>query len=464
MTARTTSLRLRLAGTLGVVFLIGMVALYAAAMSYAKLAADKSYDRLLGGAALSIAETLSILDGKVQVDIPYSSLDMLSAAPDDRVFYRVVGPDRRTVTGYPDLPDVPQRRSVRSDSDTSGQFYDARYRGEDVRFVSLAREIAQPGTTGWVYVQVGQTRRARDALTRDLVFGSLAPILLMTVVALGVVWFGVTLALRPLGRLSGELASRQPEDLDPVVTPVPAEIAPVVDSINGFMSRLRDNIDTLRSFIGDAAHQLRTPLAVIQAQAQLAEDGDPADMRGSLVAIRRNAAKLTRLVNQMLSDATVQHRSDVRVFTEFDLLATVRQSVREAVPMAEDSDVRFTSPLAQAPMVGDRVMIGEVVKNLIQNALTHGRSEHGEVSLMLVETPDGYLLSVADRGKGIRPDDREQVFERFARRNNDEPGAGLGLAIVRRAVESHRGVITLGDREGGGLLVEIALPRRARRS
>lgn len=464
MTARTTSLRLRLAGTLGVVFLIGMVALYAAALSYAKLAADKSYDRLLGGSALSIAETLSILDGKVQVDIPYSSLDMLSAAPDDRVFYRVVGPDRRTVTGYADLPDAPQRGREQGDSDPSGQFYDARYRGADIRMVSLAREIAQPGTTGWVYVQVGQTRRARDALTRDLVFGSLAPILLMTIVALGVVWFGVTLALRPLDRLSNELASRQPDDLNPVSTPVPAEIAPVADSINGFMSRLGDNIDTLRSFIGDAAHQLRTPLAVIQAQAQVAEDGDPADMRGSLVAIRRNAAKLTRLVNQMLSDATVQHRSDVRVFAEFDLLATVRQSVREAVPMAEDSDVRFTSPLSEAPMVGDRLMIGEVVKNLIQNALTHGRSEHGEVSLMLVETPDGYRLSVADRGKGIRAEDREQVFERFARRNNDEPGAGLGLAIVRRAVDSHHGTITLSDREGGGLLVEIALPRRMKRS
>ncbi|MBL0915561.1 MAG: sensor histidine kinase [Sphingopyxis sp.] len=441
-----------------------MIALYAAALSYAKLAADKSYDRLLGGSALSIAETLSILDGKVQVDIPYSSLDMLSAAPDDRVFYRVVGPDRRTVTGYSDLPDAPPRRGLRSDSDTSGQFYDASYRGEEVRFVSLAREIAQPGTTGWVYVQVGQTRRARDALTRDLVFGSLAPILFMTVVALGVVWFGVTLALRPLGRLSNELANRQPEDLNPVVTPVPTEIVPVADSINGFMGRLRDNIDTLRSFIGDAAHQIRTPLAVIQAQAQVAEDGDVSEMRGSLVAIRRNAAKLTRLVNQMLSDATVQHRSDVRVFAEFDLLATVQQSVREAVPMAEDSDVRFTSPLSQAPMVGDRLMIGEVVKNLIQNALTHGRSEHAEVSLALVETPDGYLLSVADRGKGIREDDREQVFERFARRNNDEPGAGLGLAIVRRAVDSHHGTITLSDREGGGLLVEIALPRLARRS
>jgi two-component system sensor histidine kinase TctE len=462
VTARTASLRTRLAGTLGLFFLIGLIALYVGAHSYARLAADKSYDRLLAGSALSIAETLSFEDGRVQVDIPYASLDMLSAAPDDRVFYRVVGPDRHTVTGYPDLPNHNGGR--RPDSEAIGQFYDARYRGEDVRFVSLGREIAQPGRTGWVYVQVGQTRRARDALARELVIGSLAPILLMTILALTIVWFGIARALRPLGRLSAELAARQPEDLHPIVTPVPREIVPVADSINGFMSRLADNIDTLRSFIADAAHQIRTPLAAIHAQAQVAEDGDPDEMRSGLVAVRRNAAKLTRLVNQMLSDATVQHRSDVRDFAEFDLLATVHQSVRDAVPVAEDSDVRFTSPLRAAPMVGDRIMVGEVVKNLIQNALTHGRSEHGEVAIELAAMEEGgYLLRVSDRGAGIPADQFDQVFERFARGGTRAPGAGLGLPIVRRAILSHGGTISLANRPGGGLVVEVLLPREARR-
>lgn len=463
MTERTTSLRTRLAGTLGLFFLAGLIALYVGAISYARLAADKSYDRLLAGSALSIAETLSLENGKVQVDIPYASLDMLSAAPDDRVFYRVVGPDRRTVTGYPDLPDANNRRG--RDGEAIGQFYDARYRGEDVRFVSLGREIAQPGRTGWIYVQVGQTRRARDALARELVIGSLAPILLMTILALAIIWFGVDRALRPLGRLSAELAARQPEDLHPIATPVPKEILPVADSINAFMARLSGNIEMLRSFIADAAHQIRTPLAAIHAQAQLAEDGDADEMRSGLAAVRRNAAKLTRLVNQMLSDATVQHRSDVREFAEFDLVAAVRQSVGEAVPVAEDSDVRFTSPLRGAPIVGDRIMIGEVVKNLIQNALTHGRSEHGEVAIELLPADaEGYLLRVSDRGPGIAPDQVERVFERFARGGTGAPGAGLGLPIVRRAILSHGGTIALSARQGGGLTVEIVLPRgRVRR-
>lgn len=459
MTARTASLRIRLAGTLGVFFLVGMIALYSAALSYARIAADKSYDRLLSGSALSIAETLSIADGKVQVDIPYASLDMLSAAPDDRVFYRVIGPDQRTVTGYGDLPAAPGKGRVKPEDEVLGQFYDARYGGEEVRFVSLGREIAQPGATGWVMVQVGQTRRAREALARDLVIGSLLPILFMTVLALAVVWFGVALALRPLGRLSAELTMRQPEDVSPITTAVPKEIAPVTESINGFLLRLSDNIETLRSFIADVAHQLRTPLAAIHAQAQVAEAGDPAEMRNSLVAVRRNAAKLSRLVNQMLSDATVQHRSDVRVFAEFDLRAAVEQNIREAVPLAEDSDVRFTSTLSSAPMVGDKLMLGEVIKNLIQNALVHGRSEFGEVWITLAEAPEGFLLCVADRGPGIAEEDREKVFARFSRGNGDAPGAGLGLAIVRRAVLSHGGSVEMKNRTGGGLVVEIRLPR-----
>lgn len=437
-----------------------MIALYFAALSYARIAADKSYDRLLSGSALSIAETISIVNGRVDVDIPFASLDMLSAAPDDRVFYRVVGPDNRTVTGYSDLPRIPTTRGGSVEIGATGQFFDAPYRGEQVRFVSLGRLIAQPGMKGFVFVQVGQTRQARDGLARELVFGSLAPILLLGIFAVAIIWVGIDRALLPLQRLGAELAERPPQDLSPVNTAVPQEVVPVVIAINGFMRRLRENIAALRTFIADAAHQIRTPLAAIQAQAQLAEGGDVEDVRASLAAVSRNAAKLTRLVNQMLSDATIQHRSEVRVFREFDLIGVVRQSLRDAVPLTDESDVRFTTPLREAPINGDRLMIGEIIKNLIQNALTHGRGENSEVLIEIFETGDKYRLTVADRGPGIDANEREHAFERFARGSSGQPGAGLGLAIVRQAVESHKGQVSLDDRPGGGLVVTIELPRK----
>ncbi len=465
MTARTASLRTRLLVPLGALFLVGMVALYLAASVYATLAADRSYDRLLAGSALSIAETLSLSNDQVTVDIPYAALDMLSAAPNDRVFYRVEMEKKGTVTGYPDLPPVPEPRFQRAGLARSEdlQFFDAMYRGEKVRFVSLSRKVSSPGPAQFVAVQVGQTRRARQGLARELLIGALAPILLMTLLALLIVWFGIRVALRPLSRIGLELSKREPDALGELQTPVPAEVLPLVDALNQFMHRLAAAIEDLKTFIADAAHQIRTPLATISAQAQLAETDDPAEWSRSIAAIQRNTNRLIRLVNQLLSDATTLHRLNLRRFDDLDLLDIVARAVRETVPLLEDSDVRFTSPLKSAPLYGDELMVGEAIKNLIHNAILHGRGEtEAEVTIILDGTDDTYTLTVADRGPGIPPEHRDAIFERFSRANSSAPGAGLGMAIIARVVEAHHGTITLDEREGGGLAIRLRLPRRGR--
>ncbi|MEO6388147.1 MAG: sensor histidine kinase [Croceibacterium sp.] len=438
-----------------------MVALYVAANSYAGLAADRSYDRLLAGSALSIAETLSVANNRVTVDIPYAALDMLSAAPSDRVFYRVSSSGGVTVTGYPDLPAAPRasRRPV-NQAGALPDFFDARYRGEEVRFVILQRELAPTGTANSIQVQVGQTRQARDGMARDLLFGALAPIVLMTLLALAVVWFGIKVALRPLSRISLELLQREPNSLGELQTPVPADLAPMVDALNQFMRRLAANIDTLTNFIADAAHQIRTPLAAISAQAQLAELEDPQELKTSVASIRRHASRLTRLVNQLLSDATTTHRSDVRLFANCDLLRIVQTAVRESVPLSEDSDVRLTCTLSEAPFWGDAVMLGEAVKNLVHNALVHGRGDEGEVLLTLEQHGTGYRLLICDRGPGVPTEKRNQIFMRHVRGTTSGSGAGLGMAIVGRVVEAHGGTIHLSDRAGGGLCVATHLPGR----
>lgn len=443
-------------------FTVGLVGLYAAAQSYARVAADRSFDRLLAGSALSITETLSVADGAILVDIPYAALDMLSAAPDDKVFYRVIGPDGRTVTGYPDLPAMHSVGRPGSDSDAGLTiFFDARYRGEKVRFVAVGREIAQPGSRGWVWVEVGQTRLAREQLRRELVLRAVLPIIVFTLIALAGVWFGITRALRPLDVIGVELAGREPSDLQPVTTPVPSEIAPVIDSLNMFMRRLRKNIENLRAFIGDAAHQMRTPLAGMLAQAQVSSNGDAAELREAMGKIERNAAKLTRLVNQLLGDATVLHRSEIRRFESFDLKPVIEQAIRELLPQTGQSDIRFRSSLKTAPLTGDALMLGEAVKNLIHNALVHGRGEHGEVTIGLQRAQQGYRLTVSDRGPSIPAEQKERLFDRFARGDTGTAGAGLGLPIVRQAIQSHGGMIKLTDRKLGGLRVEVTLPRSA---
>jgi two-component system, OmpR family, sensor histidine kinase TctE len=455
------SLRTRLVGMLALLFLGGTVVLFIAAQAYGKLAADKSYDRLLAGSALSIAETLSIQDSKVQVDLPYAALDMLSAAPDDRVFYRVFGPGSNTITGYDDLPRwQPPSQRGRSVAFEIPRFFDATYRGESVRFAVLGREIAEPDAQGWVWVQVGQTRRAREELARDLVLGAVVPITLMTLLALSLVMFGISRALRPLQRVGQDLSVRPPEDLQPVAEAVPREIAPLIDAINGFMRRLAFSIDALRAFIAEAAHQMRTPLASLRAQAHVAADEDTEGLRRSLAAVERNAARLSRLLDQLLSDATVTHRADVRLFEPFDLLELMHEAISEGVPHSRQMDVEVIAEMDRAPCRGDALMLGEALKNLIDNALKYAAAADEPVLVSLRAAEDSYLLSVADRGPGIPPHERERVFERFARGDSAVAGAGLGLAIVRRAVASHQGEVVLTERAGGGLEVTLRLPLR----
>lgn len=464
MSERVRSLKARLVTTMALLFLAGTVVMYLAARAYGLRAADLSYDRLLAGSALSIAETLSVDGTRVRVDIPYAALDMLSAAPEDKVFYRVFGPGTTTVTGYEDLPraPVPRARSEGPSAVPAPRFFDARYRGDMVRFVVLGRELAQPNLRGWVYVQVGQTRQAREELAGELVLGALLPIALLTLLALALAWFGVGRALRPLESISADLAEREPSDLHALRVPVPSEVQPMVHAMNGFMRRLEGNMAGLRAFIGDAAHQIRTPLAALRAQAQLAlDEDDPAEMRRGLANVERNANRLTRLVNQLLSDAMVMHRADVRRFEEFDLVDVVKRAMRDTVPMSDDLQVGFISSIARAPMRGDAVLLGEAIKNLIDNAIRHGSpaslGEDAEVEVSLHEHEGRYELSVADRGPGIAEEDRQRVFERFERGTTQSSGAGLGMAIVARVVASHGGGIVLENRPSGGFVVRLSL-------
>lgn len=463
MADRTSSLRTRLAGTMALLFIGGMLVLFLVARAYANVAADKSYDRLLAGSALSIAETLSIVADDVRVDIPYAAFAMLSAAPEDRVFYRVFGPGQKTITGYDDLPVATESmRQVQATLPASPRFFDAQYSGEPTRFALIGRQIAEPGLSGWIWVQVGQTRRARNAMAHSMIVNAILPIALLTVFALALVWFGIARALRPLKRIGNDLARRQPADLHPVTAPVPAEIQPLIGSVNGFMHRLGANMETLRAFIAEAAHQMRTPLAALRAQAQTAlDEDDPAELRRGLRAVDRNAARLSRLVNQLLGNATVIHRADIQRFEPFDLVKVIHGVLQEVVPMAGDTPVHFSTALHKAPLVGDELMFGEALKNLIDNALHHGRSDHPAVELELRMEEDDYLLTVADRGPGIPESDHERVFERFTRDDPETSGAGLGLSIVRRAIRSQNGDVTLTAREGGGLVVQLRLRGRS---
>ena len=451
------SLRHTLTLYLGVLLAVFAVALLFAARDYGQRAANRSYDHLLVSSALSIADSVALVEGQWQVDLPYAALDLLAMAPEDRVFYRVADSRGKLITGYGDLPAAPRSSGRPGDA---ARLFDAPYSGEPVRFVMVARNLASPSAQGEVQVQVGQTRRAREALAQEMVNRALLAICVLSLLSLALVGVGVHRAFRPLVRVERELSRREPSDLQPLDAHVPREMDQMVAALNRFMGRLSSSNETLRAFMAEAAHQMRTPLAALRAQAQLAlDEEDPEDMRRSLLAIERNASHMSRLLNQLLSDASVIHRSNLQRYASVDLAETVHQALHEALPQAEPIP-RVTLAMTTGPVwiQGDALLLREAIKNLVDNAVKYS----GAAPLQVALTVDAghAVLTIADHGPGIAPGDAERVFERFARGDGVAAGgAGLGLAIVKRVVDGHGGHIDLSNRREGGLVATIRLPR-----
>jgi len=457
------SIRRTLLIYLGTLTLLGLALLFLFVRSYGRAAADRSYDQLLIASARSIADSVALTDGRWQVDLPYAALDVLAMMPEDRVFYRVSTSQNATITGYADLP-----RPRADPLEGRPKVFDAQYRGERTRFVVVSRWIAGPVAQGRVLVQVGQTRRAREALAGDMIVRALIAIALLSLAALVLAWVGVRRALRPLHQLERDLLRREPSDLRPVSGAVPLELDQLVGALNRFMARLSANNEALRAFMAEAAHQMRTPLAALRAQAQMAlDENDPAEQRRSLSAIERNASRMSRLLNQLLSDASVMHRAQLQQFEVVDLAELVRQVLHEMLlPSGLRPNLRMATPNEPALLRGDALLLREAIKNLIDNAIKHGQSKSDNadhaLQVAVAIARDDCILSVADHGPGIAPADAQTVFERFQRGHDAvASGAGLGLAIVKRIVESHRGRIDLRNRPSGGLEVTVHFPRLA---
>ncbi|MCG8510761.1 MAG: sensor histidine kinase [Rhodospirillales bacterium] len=438
--------------------LIATVALFFAARQYGLRAADEAFDRILTASALAIAEQVYSADGELVVNLPYSSLEILSLARRDRAFYRVVSPDGETLTGYEDLP-LPSA----IEPSTEPLFFDAPYGGENMRFVVLGRFLAEPRIQGWAMVQVGQSRIERGELAREITVGALTPILLFMVLALLFSWVGIKLALSPLASIERNLAERSPTDLKPLEMSVPREVKPFVGAINHFLERLSVSFDHMQTFIASAAHQIRTPLSSLRAQIDLAtEEEDPEVIRDLLAKAHRNATLTSRLTSQLLSHAMVVHRADAVPFQDVDLRDVLARVLTEAEYSAQKRGVEIEVDDAGDNLLvsGDRVALREAMKNLIENAIKYGPK--GSTADVRVRRDSGnghVVVDIADRGPGIPDDQKVNAFERFRRAGLGDrggEGSGLGLAIVQSVAETH-GAVRLLDRPGGGLIARLEI-------
>lgn len=417
----------------------------------------QAYDRSLHASIRDIERQMTVVNGEPAINLPRAALQILEWDEEDRVYYRVATVSGKHIAGDPALP------TPRSLPPGATRYYEAQLGNATVRVA--ASLVPLPGAREAVLVAAAESTDARRSIASEILFATLVPEgLLVALAAIGV-WYGVGRGLSPLERLRLEVGRRSDQDLSPVeARRVPREVRPLVDAINALLSRLDSALAAHRRFVANAAHQLRTPLAGLHTQAELAlRESDPDAVRRSLEQLRQAAGRAGHLVGQLLSLARLEPDSGRSLqFEPLDLNELARDTTTRWVPqaLARGIDLGFEGSGAPAEVQADRVLLEELLGNLIDNALRY-TANGGEATVRVGLTPMGTVLKVEDNGAGIPEDERTKVLERFHRGSaaSQSSGSGLGLAIVREIAVTHGADVLLeAGSEGRGTRVTVAFP------
>jgi two-component system sensor histidine kinase TctE len=424
-----------------VILAVGSIAAYYLSIDPA---AD-AYDQSLINTAIALSERLRMQEGKLTFDLPSAAEAVVRTDKYDKIYYLVRDGTGSTIAGDQEIPAAPKG----TPSEDGVSTYDADYRGQRIRVASLQ----VPCGVGTCTVKVAETTVKRDRLSRDILIGSVLPQTLFAVLTLALVWFGVRRGLAPLARLSDEILERSPRDLRAINEGgAPTEAKPLVSALNKLFDQVDESNRNQQRFLANAAHQLRTPLAGLQAHTELAmAQPVPDACRAELEYVHSATIRTARLANQLLALARAEPGGNRPAdFARVDLRQVVEECADEWVHRSLAKDVDLGFDLASARVSGDAFLLRELLVNLIGNAVEYTQPG-GHVTVRTGPVaPGGAFLEVEDDGPGIPAVERERVLERFYRLPGTAgTGSGLGLAIVREIALAHGARVEILDGQGG---------------
>lgn len=457
-----------------VLWLAGGLAAYKLAERYTNAAVDES----LSQATRSLARQLKPLDNGLLIDFPRAAQDVLEADPNDKLLYMVSTPPGAFILGNSALP-LPDPAVMSRPRIGTPYFYDALLndgqaeppRTQRIRIAAIFLRHAASGTGDQTLLfQVARSRTSREELARSILIDTLLPLAVLLCLMTMIVWAGIRVGLAPLDRLRREVEGRLPTDLAPIqLDSAPDELRSLVEALNSLLAAVQQNLIAQKRFISDAAHQLRTPLAGLKSQTEVAlQTARDEGQRARLTRVHESAARSAHLVNQLLTLARADPESAASSnFSTFDLRELTENVTAELVPRAlrAQLDLGFEGIAEDSTepgmlVTGNALLLREAIINVIDNAIRYaGQGARVTVGLRQ-EGPDA-VLEVVDDGPGVSEELRPRMFERFVRGTEQGTGCGLGLSIVKEIVERQHGSAALSAVHPQGLRVTLRLPLAA---
>jgi two-component system sensor histidine kinase TctE len=421
--------------------------------------AGKPFDRALEYNVGALAQLITVNKNHAQFVLPLPARELLRADDADTVYYQVLGPNGEFLSGEKDLPLPPDDERL---PPGEVRMRDAEFKGLDLKVAYMWVKLDLPQGRP-ALVQVAESMEKRSVLATEIVKGVMLPQFVILPLAVLLVWLALVQAIKPLNSLEERIRARSPDDLSPLdVEAVPLEVVPLVSSVNDLLMRLKDSISTQKRFLADAAHQLKTPLAGLRMQADLAqrEGANAEDLKQSLRQIGRSSIRATHTVNQLLALARAESSGAVLSHQPCDLARLTMEVVRDCVPRAMEKHIDLGFEGVQpgtegATLQGNPTLLKEMVRNLLDNAINYTPStadKPGVITARVLVDPfsKALVLQVEDSGPGIPVAERELVFQPFYRAlGNEADGSGLGLPIVLEIARQHHATISLEETRPG---------------
>lgn len=443
-------------------FGVCIVVLLPIAYSVLNNRADAAYDQALTDGALALVPYLTVVEQRAHFDFPQAAEKYLRSDRFDKIYYLVQGPQRQFIAGDRELASV-ERRDLRDLRDlhrpnTEPLLYDALFHGKPIRVSTIQLIADQERYT----FSMAETTHKREQIAVGLRIALFVPVLILVLVIAITIWFAVRQAIAPIDTIRASLQNMQDRNLAPLDENLaPLEIRPLVHEFNALLNRLDASSEAQQRFVANAAHQLRTPLAGVRTQLELMNAESEAEVRvkrveQSIVAISR----LGHLINQLLTLLSAAPGArEVFQRAHVDIANIIRDRSSEWVRWALPRNIDLGFELQSVRLMGDGLMIGEMIANLVDNAIRFTPNE-GVVTVRCVVCEGQAVIEVEDNGPGIPVAERERVFERFFRLPGTEAqGSGLGLAIVAEVAKGMGGnVKILAGTNEVGCLVQIHLP------